>query len=67
MIVDKGSGTVKFYNSSKGYGFIAPDDKRKDLFVRQRENNEEIKEGDKVTYDIERGLRGLSAINVKKI
>ena len=62
-----GSGIVKFYNGSKGYGFIAPDDKRKDLFVHQSGTTEEIKEGDKVIFDIERSEKGLSAVNVKKI
>ncbi len=58
-------GTVKFFNSSKGYGFIAPDDGSKDVFVHQNGLIDEITEGDKVSYEVEQGQKGLNAVNVK--
>ena len=59
------NGTVKFFNTSKGFGFITPDDGSKDVFVHQNGLTDEITEGDKVSYDVEEGPKGLSAKNVK--
>ena len=59
------NGTVKFFNNSKGFGFITPDDGSKDVFVHQNGLTDEITEGDKVSYDVEETPKGLSAINVK--
>ena len=59
------NGTVKFFNESKGFGFIAPEDGGKDVFVHQSGLVDEIKDGDKVTYDVEEGKKGLNAVNVK--
>lgn len=61
------TGTVKFFNTSKGFGFIAPDEGGKDVFVHQNGLIDNIKEGDKVSYDVEQGQKGLNATNVKKI
>jgi CspA family cold shock protein len=51
------TGTVKFYNGSKGYGFIAPDDGSKDVFVHatalQRAGLTDLREGQKVTFDVQ--------------
>ena len=60
-----GNGTVKFFNDSKGFGFITPEDGGKDLFVHVSGLTDEIGEGDKVSYDTEETQKGLSAINVK--
>lgn len=60
-----GNGTVKFFNNSKGFGFITPDDGSKDLFVHQSALTDEIAENDKVSYDVEEGQKGLNAVNVK--
>ncbi len=60
-------GTVKFFNNSKGFGFIAPDDGSKDVFVHKNGLTDQITEGDKVSYDVEEGQKGLSAVNVKVI
>jgi CspA family cold shock protein len=60
-------GTVKFFNNSKGFGFITPDDDSKDVFVHVNELVDEISEGDKVSYDVKEGPKGLNAINVKVI
>ncbi|MBL1280424.1 MAG: cold-shock protein [Fluviicola sp.] len=59
------NGTVKFFNNSKGFGFIAPEEGDKDVFVHANGLIDEINEGDKVSYDVEEGPKGLSAINVK--
>jgi CspA family cold shock protein len=59
------NGTVKFFNDSKGFGFITPDDGAKDVFVHVSGLTDEINEGDKVTYDVEDGKKGLNAVNVK--
>jgi len=59
------NGTVKFFNNSKGYGFITPDEGSKDVFVHMNGLIDEINEGDKVSYDVEEGQKGLNAVNVK--
>jgi len=59
------NGTVKFFNNSKGFGFITPDDGGKDVFVHQSGLIDAINEGDKVNYDVEETPKGLNAVNVK--
>ena len=59
------NGTVKFFNNSKGFGFITPDDGSKDVFVHQSGLIDKITEGDKVSYDVQEGQKGLNAVNVK--
>jgi CspA family cold shock protein len=65
-------GTVKFYNSTKGFGFIAPDDGSKDAFVHvsalERAGISGLAEGQKVSYDLETGRDGrVSASNIQLI
>lgn len=60
------TGTVKFFNNAKRFGFIVPDEGDKDIFVHQSGLVDTIAEGDKVTYDVEDGEKGPSAVNVKK-
>ena len=52
------NGTVKFFNNTKGFGFITPDEGGKDVFVHQTGLTEEIREGDKVSYDVQDGQKG---------
>lgn len=61
------NGTVKFFNQSKGFGFITPDEGGKDVFVHQNGLIDEINENDKVSYEVEDTPKGLSATNVQKI
>lgn len=60
-------GTVKFFNESKGFGFIKPADSSDDIFVHVSGLVDEIRENDKVEYDVENGRKGLNAVNVKVI
>jgi cold shock CspA family protein len=59
-------GVVKFFNESKGYGFIIDQHTQESVFVHIRQLQEPIKEKDKVVYEIEQGQKGPSAVNVKK-
>jgi len=61
------NGTVKFFNNSKGFGFITPDDGSKDVFVHKNGLTDNITEADKVSYDVEESPKGLNAVNVKVI
>lgn len=60
-------GTVKFFNRTKGFGFIKPTDSDEDVFVHQTGLIDEIHEDDRVSFDMKSGEKGLSAVNVKLI
>ncbi len=60
-------GTVKFFNESKGFGFITPSNGGADIFVHVTGLIHEIQEGDKVKYEEEEGKKGLNAANVEVI
>lgn len=59
------TGTVKFFNETKGFGFIAEDETEKEHFVHVSGLIDEIREGDKVEFELKEGKKGLNAVNVK--
>ena len=61
------TGTVKFYNDAKGFGFIVDDASQSDVFVHATGLVDKVAQNDKVTYDVKDGKKGLNAINVKKL
>ncbi|MCT1524653.1 MULTISPECIES: cold-shock protein [Sphingobacterium] len=58
-------GKVKFFNNTKGFGFISPEDGSQEIFVHSTGLRDDIRENDLVTYDVERGQKGLNAVNVR--
>ncbi|MDB5025466.1 MAG: cold-shock protein [Mucilaginibacter sp.] len=60
-------GTVKFFNVTKGFGFISQTDDRSDIFVHSTGLIDQIRDNDRVQFDVEEGKKGLSAVNVKVI
>ncbi|NQX87017.1 MAG: cold-shock protein [Flavobacteriaceae bacterium] len=60
-------GTVKFFNNSKGFGFIKSSETGEDVFVHNSGLIDDIRENDKVQYQIEHGRKGLNAVNVEVI
>ena len=63
------TGTVKFFNSTRGFGFIAPDDGSKDIFVHvsavEQSDIDYLVEGQKVSFDVEQEARGPKAVNLR--
>ena len=62
----KKQGTVKFFNTEKGFGFIKQDDSSADVFVHASGLVDQVKEGDRVEFDLQPGKKGMNAVNVKK-
>ena len=60
------TGTVKFFNSAKGFGFITVDGENQELFVHASGLIDQIRDGDKVSFEVQEGKKGLNAVNVKK-
>ncbi|GMQ29701.1 MAG: cold-shock protein [Algoriphagus sp. 32-45-6] len=60
-------GTVKFFNTTKGFGFITPADNSEDVFVHHSGLVHEIRENDRVTFDKVQGKKGVNAVNVKVV
>jgi len=58
-------GTVKFFNETKGFGFIKPNNSSADIFVHSSGLIDTIRENDRVEYDEERGKKGMNAVNVR--
>lgn len=62
---NKNSGTVKFFNSEKGFGFIKHDNSSQETFVHSTGLIDQVKEGDHVEFDLADGKKGKTAVNVK--
>ncbi|GHN02056.1 cold-shock protein [Cytophagales bacterium WSM2-2] len=60
-------GKVKFFNSTKGFGFITPDDGTADVFVHESGLSSKIKDNDRVQFETERGRKGINAVRVQVI
>ena len=60
-------GTVKFFNDSKGFGFITEDGSESDHFVHISGLIDEVREGDVVEFDLQEGRKGMNAVNVKVV
>ncbi len=58
-------GKVKFFNNSKGFGFINDNETGKDVFVHVSGLKDEIREGDEVTFNVQEGKKGLNAVDVQ--
>jgi len=58
-------GKVKFFNNAKGFGFITVKDTNEEVFVHSTNLIDDIREDDDVTFDVEKGDRGLSAVKVR--
>ncbi len=58
-------GTVKFFNVTKGFGFITPVSGGQDVFVHSSGLIHEVRENDSVTFDVENGTKGVNAVNVR--
>lgn len=65
--MNKQQGTVKFFNSEKGFGFIKHNDSNKETFVHVSGLINDIKEGDSVEFDLQDGKKGQNAVNVKVV
>ena len=61
------TGTVKFFNETKGFGFIKDANSSKEYYVHANGLKEKVRENDEVTFDLEEGKKGLSAVNVKRV
>ena len=61
------TGTVKFFNDSKGYGFIKDNETENEYFTHVSGLIDEISENDEVTFELTEGKKGLNAVNVKKV
>lgn len=61
------TGKVKFFNNSKGFGFIVQSDTNEDIFVHESGLIDDIRENDEVQFEVERGRKGMNAVNVQLV
>ena len=61
------NGTVKFFNESKGFGFVIEDDSKTEYFMHVSGLIDEVQEGDTVEFELAEGKKGLNAVNVKSL
>jgi len=67
ILLQMKNGTVKFFNESKGFGFITEEGSNQEHFVHVSGLIDEIKEGDSVEFELKEGRKGLNAVNVTVI
>lgn len=67
MEQEKLTGTVKFFNESKGFGFIKHANSNQETFVHISGLKDQVKENDKVEFELQEGRKGMNAVNVKII
>jgi cold shock protein len=67
LILMQKQGTVKFFNATKGFGFIVPSEGGQEIFVHSSGLIDEIRENDKVEFEVETGRKGPNAVKVKVI
>lgn len=60
-------GTVKFFNETKGFGFIKPDDGGAEIFVHVTGLIDKITQDDRVSFEVQDGKKGKNAVNVRKV
>ncbi|NAW50877.1 cold shock domain-containing protein [Elizabethkingia argentiflava] len=60
-------GTVKFFNETKGFGFISSSDSGEEFFVHTTGLRDRVREDDKVSFELEKGKKGLIAVNVRLV
>jgi cold shock protein len=65
LIIIMNTGTVKFFNETKGFGFIKDNASGQEYFVHVSGLVDKVKENDEVTFDLQEGRKGLNAVNVK--
>lgn len=61
------TGTVKFFNDSKGFGFIIDNNSQEEYFTHVSGLVDEVREGDEVEFELQEGRKGLNAVNVKRV
>lgn len=66
IIITMNKGTVKFFNTEKGYGFITDGESGKEYFVHVSGLIDEVQENDPVQFELQEGRKGLNAVNVKQ-
>lgn len=64
--INMNNGTVKFFNDTKGFGFIKDANSNDEYFVHVSGLQDEIRENDEVTFDLQEGKKGINAVNVKR-
>jgi CspA family cold shock protein len=64
---EKLTGTVKFFNETKGFGFIKHDDSGQETFVHVSGLRDQVRENDRVEFELQQGKKGLNAVNVRVI
>ena len=65
IIIKMKNGTVKFFNETKGFGFIKANDTNEEFFVHVSGLKEEIRQNDEVLFEVQEGKKGLNAVNVR--